>query len=133
MKGVKGFTLIELLIVIAILGILAAIVAPNVGQFMGAGKGEAAKTELANLQTSMDVARLDNALPEVEPVAIPGVNDFTGVDIAPGDKVVELYPNYMRRAFTRAVKKGGDLAQYSWNEKGEIMSTAIDPVTGDWQ
>ena len=133
MKGQKGFTLIELLIVIAILGILASIIVPNLSGWMGAGKGEAAKTELANIQTALDIARLDRALPEVEPMEAPGVSDFTGVDIAPGEKVVELYPIYMRQANTKAVVKGGDLAQYSWNELGEVRSTAIDPGTGDWK
>ena len=51
--GEKGFTLIELLIVVAILGVLAAVVIPNVGRFIGRGETEAAETELSNLQSAV--------------------------------------------------------------------------------
>ena len=52
-RGEKGFTLIEILAVVAILGVLAAIVIPNVVQFMGEGKEEARQAEQHNLQTSV--------------------------------------------------------------------------------
>jgi len=52
-RGQGGFTLIELLIVIAILGVIAAVVLLNVGGFMGAGKEEAANTEAHQVQTAV--------------------------------------------------------------------------------
>jgi len=61
-KGERGFTLIELLIVVAILGVLAAVVIPNVGRFMGAGQSEAAKTELADVQVAVTSMMVDNQL-----------------------------------------------------------------------
>jgi type IV pilus assembly protein PilA len=52
-RGEKGFTLIELLIVVAILGVLAAVVIPNVGRFIGRGETEAKDTEFANIQSAV--------------------------------------------------------------------------------
>ena len=61
-RGEKGFTLIELLIVVAILGVLAAVVIPNVGRFIGRGEEEAAETELTNVQTAVVAMMVDNQL-----------------------------------------------------------------------
>ena len=64
-RGEKGFTLIELLIVVAILGVLAAVVIPNVGRFIGRGEDEAADTEFANVQSAVVAMMVDNQLSEL--------------------------------------------------------------------
>ena len=61
-RGEKGFTLIELLIVVAILGVLAAVVIPNVGRFIGRGEQEAWETELSNVQSAVVAMMVDNAV-----------------------------------------------------------------------
>jgi len=58
--GEKGFTLIELLIVVAILGILAAVIVPNISTFLGTGKVAAANTEVANVETAALAYYADN-------------------------------------------------------------------------
>ncbi|MCU0586581.1 MAG: type II secretion system major pseudopilin GspG [Syntrophobacteraceae bacterium] len=58
-KGELGFTLIELLIVMIILGLLAALVAPKMFQKVGSSKQKAAKTQISMIGTALDAFRLD--------------------------------------------------------------------------
>ena len=52
LKGQKGFTLIELMIVVAIIGILAAIAIPNFLQYQMKSRQSEAKTNLQAIRTS---------------------------------------------------------------------------------
>ena len=80
-RGEKGFTLIELLIVVAILGVLAAVVIPNVARFIGRGETEAQATERASIQTAVISMMVDNELSELPAgtfvLAAAATNDMT--------------------------------------------------------
>ncbi|MFC1978099.1 type II secretion system protein [Chloroflexota bacterium] len=75
-RGERGFTLIELLIVIAILGVLAAVVIPNVGRFIGRGETESKNTELANIQSAVLACMVDNTLSTLPTPTTNSTNDM---------------------------------------------------------
>jgi prepilin-type N-terminal cleavage/methylation domain-containing protein len=76
-RGEKGFTLIELLIVIAILGIIAAVVIPNISSFMTSGQLAAANSELEQVKTAElgyfgDHGSWPNTSADLQPTYISG-------------------------------------------------------------
>ena len=59
-KKEAGFTLIEIMVVVIILGILTAIVAPNIIGRVGDAQISAAKQDIRNIESSLRLFRLDN-------------------------------------------------------------------------
>ncbi len=57
--GSAGFTLVELLVVLAILGLIAAIAVPQTIGYLGRAKSNTAGIQIENLGAALDLYRLD--------------------------------------------------------------------------
>lgn len=60
-KMQRGFTLIEIMVVVVILGILGALVLPNVMSRPDQAKATAARTDVQSIATALEIYRLDNS------------------------------------------------------------------------
>lgn len=58
-NSVQGFTLIEILVVMAIIGMLAIMVAPNIFNQQAGARRDAALSQISTLEAALDTYRLD--------------------------------------------------------------------------
>ncbi len=59
-RAPRGFTLIELLVVLVIIGVLGALIVPNLFSSIDDAKGTAARTDINSLVQSLKRYKLDN-------------------------------------------------------------------------
>ncbi|MBV9509542.1 MAG: type II secretion system major pseudopilin GspG [Caulobacteraceae bacterium] len=53
-NGEGGFTLLEMLVVLAIMGLLAAIIAPQVLRYLGTSRTQVARVQIENITAALD-------------------------------------------------------------------------------
>ncbi|MEY2994558.1 MAG: Type secretion system protein precursor [Pseudomonadota bacterium] len=136
-KNQRGFTLIELMVVLAIIGVLAALIVPNVLGRADDARVTAAKTDVANVMQALKLYKLDNmrfptseqglqalvAKPATEPV--PG-NWKPYLDKLPSDPWGQPY-QYLNPGIK------GDVDVLSFGADGQPGGEGNNADIGSWQ
>lgn len=148
LRNQKGFTLIELMIVVAIIGILAAIAIPNFMTFRMKAKTAEAKSNLGSIRTCEEAynAEKDVYLDcDAQPTTAPGAekqpwvadNTFSLIGFVPSGNVyyqyeVDVADGTKTTAFTATATGNLDgdtsTAVYTVSQAGEITG----PTGDDW-
>ena len=88
-RGNQGFTLIELLIVVAIIGIIAAIAIPNLLNAVDRSKQKRTMADVRYLGTALEAYAIDNTLYPIQ---------ASEADVAASSLFAAIEPIYMRNA-----------------------------------
>ena len=135
--ALRGFTLIELMVVLVIIGVLAALIVPNVLDRADDARTTAARTDVANLMQALKLYKLDNQrYPTAEQGLRALVSKPTVNPVPPNWKpYVEKLPNDPWGRPYQYLNPGvkGEIDVMSFGADGQSGGEGKDADIGSWQ
>ena len=135
--AMRGFTLIELMVVLVIIGVLAALIVPNVLDRADDARTTAARTDVANLMQALKLYKLDNQrYPTSEQGLQALVSKPTTNPVPPNWKpYLEKLPNDPWGRPYQYLNPGvkGEIDVMSFGADGQPGGEGKDADIGSWQ
>ncbi len=134
----NGFSLIELIAVVAILGILAAVVAPKIFDQPGKARIAKAKTEIGSIMAALQIYKLENFnFPSTDQGLMALVEQPTGDPEAPNWQAGGYLDKLPKDPWGRdygfmSPGENGDVDIYTYGRDGESGGEGEDADIGNW-
>ncbi len=132
----QGFTLIEIMVVVVILGILAALIAPNVIGRIDEARVTAARNDIRTIESAMQLYRMDNfRYPSTDEGIDALVNKPDDPDIKwPEGGYLQRLPQdpWNRPYLYLHPGNNGEYDLYSFGRDGEQGGAGTDGDIGNW-
>ena len=131
----RGFTLIEIMVVVVIIGLLAAIVAPNLIGNIDRAAVTRARADIRTIDNALNLYRLDN-------FRYPGTDEgLQALVTNPGEAGAPNWKQYLRSVPTdpwnneyqyASPGRQGDYEIFSFGADGQQGGEGIDADVGSW-
>ncbi len=131
----RGFTLIEIMVVVVIIGLLAAIVAPNLMGNVDTAQINRARQDIRNIETALNLYRLDNFR---YPTTVEGLEALV---TNPGESVAPNWKQYLSRVPRdpwnnpyqyQNPGQRGEFDVFSFGADGQLGGEGINADIGNW-